>query len=274
MRQPHGKGLFVRSWRVTALLPSNPSASSFALAFRAAGFSWAAPVALGGTVVKLRQRDYWQAMRDNDIRCFGTWVLPEPGPNTVDMARRLVADMHSLGADGVINDPELQYKGHPEQARELHETLRSECRDAGLTLGFTSYSVPDFHPDFPWHAFSDSDFALAQTYDRDNRFDPDYFRTAIAGYQEKGFRNVFPCFGLNDHRTGQSKTVPNLRKHLSLIPASDAVCGWGPPTISRAQWRVLSGWRNGGIAGNNGGSAGIIGASILAVLLGLAALKG
>lgn len=273
MNLPRGKGLFVRSWHVTTQVVTG-SPRSFVDAYRAAGFQWAAPVTLGGTVVKLRQREYWQAMRDSGVKCYGTWVLPEPGPNTLDRARRFVADMHSLGADGVINDPELAYKERPDDAQALHEVLRSECRSAGLTLGFTSYSVPDFHPSFPWEAFRDSDFALAQTYDRDNRFDPRYFQRAIDGYEERGFRNVFPCFGLNDHARRTTKSVPNLRKHLSLIPASQAVCGWGPPTIPSAQWRVLSAWRNGGIAGNSGSGAGLIGGAILALLIGNALLKG
>ena len=274
MALPRGHGLFVRSWNVTR---DARTPQTFASVYRGAGFSFAAPVVLAGNDrSKLRGRDYWSAARAAGIAMHPCWVLPVPATGLDDICARLCEAMASLGAVSLIADPEVEWKGKRAQARSFARSLRSRTREHGLKLGFTSYSLPSMHPDFPWSEFAEvSDFSFAQTYDRDNQFRADYFARAMNEYRAKGFDHPFPCFGLNDHQAGRTKTTAALRRHLGLIPRdAGAVCGWGPVTVPQNAWRLLAGWN----AGATPPTSATGGAAVLAGLLALgglvAAMKG
>lgn len=273
MTLPRGHGMFVRSWRVTREV-SSPR--TFASVYRGAGFSFASPVVLAGnTRAKLRERAYWDAARAAGIEMHPCWVLPEPTSGLDDICARLCEAMAALGALSLIIDPELEFKGKRAQARTFARIVRRRTREHGLKAGFTSYSLPVAHPDFPWSEFAaESDFAFAQTYDRENQFRADYFATAVAQYNAKGFARAFPCYGLNDHRRGTTKRAVDLRRHLALIPTdAPAVCGWGPVTVPVATMRILAAWNAGAVSVASGAKGGALLALLMAIG-GLAALKG
>ncbi len=272
---PRGHGLFVRSWRVTSRGVNSPR--TFASVYRAAHFSFASPVVLAGnTRSKLRESQYWAAARAAGIEMHPCWVLPEPSASIDDICARLCESVARLGARSLIVDPELEYKGKRREAMLLAASMEQRTRQHGLLYGFTSYSLPNAHPDFPWAEFAGADFAFAQTYDARMLFEPDYFARAVSQYRDKGFRVSFPCFGLNDRNANRTKPVPDLRRHLRLIPTdADAVCGWGPPTVPTRQWGALASWNSGTVPrGGLGGMAPLVLGGLTLAGLALAALKG
>jgi hypothetical protein len=272
MGAPAGVALFLRSWRFAS--GANDPASAVRV-YQAAGLRWGMPVVArvrddGSFIAKLREAAYWRAFARAGVPLWGCLLLPKPNDRCLSESLRLVDALAELGAAGLVNDPELEMKGQASFAGRYNDALRRRCADRGIGYAVTSYSITTAHPSFPWEAFADCDFGIAQTYDRDNRFEADYVERALSSWRAKGFSDVIPCRGLNDHQRSRTKSVAALRRHFALLPSPRSAGVWGPVTVPRAQWAELASWAR--TSANGGGRGGRGRGASVALGLGLAGL--
>lgn len=180
-----------------------------------------------------------------------------------EVAPQVLEDVRTLGAAGVVLNPEEAWLGaDDEEARELVTWFRSRR----VPVAVSSYGLPEAHPSFPWAGFGTADVGIAQTYDRRVERDASYADRARAQYRAAGFTTVLVSVGLVDarQRPPQEKSAEELRRHLALRPRGDSVV-WGLPRWSEATCRALAAW---------GSSSGGGGAVLLFVLAILAAVQG
>jgi len=91
------------------------------------------------------------------------WGYPWAGGEET-FVTALVSRAKSIGARGVILDPEVSYKRRPEAMRTLvARTL--DALDESLEVGFTSFGQPAFHPTFPWKEAAALGWGCPQDYD-------------------------------------------------------------------------------------------------------------
>ena len=180
---PRGKAIFVRQWSIL----EHASARAFAAAYAALGMRWAViPITWGSGSHPNRDPAYWRELQRGGIETWAGWFLPTPEgwreqlDSTLDKARE-------LGAVGVVPDPEVEFRDRPGEARAFAQALLAGCRARGLRIATTTYAIPPGDPEV-WRAFAEvSEFGIAQTYDRDEQFDPAYFGRALAHWNALGF---------------------------------------------------------------------------------------
>lgn len=64
----------------------------------------------------------------------------------------LAARAAKAGADCIVIDAEVEYKGRYSQARQYIKSLRAQI-GSEYPVGFTSFAYPDFHPTIPYSVF-------------------------------------------------------------------------------------------------------------------------
>lgn len=64
----------------------------------------------------------------------------------------LAARAAKSGADCIVIDAEVEYKGRHAQAAKYVKRLRSQI-SSDYPVGFTSFAYPDYHPDIPYSVF-------------------------------------------------------------------------------------------------------------------------
>ena len=258
--------MFVRQWAILDT-PGLPSARAFAAAYAALGLRWAViPITWGSGQRPNREPAYWRELARGGIETWAGWFLP-----TLDGWRAqldpTLEKAAELGAVGVVLDPEVEFRGHPAEARALAQALAAGARARGLRVAVTTYAIPPGDPEV-WRAFAEvAEFGIAQTYDRDLQFDPGYFARALEHWRELGFRAVVLAGSLWDHADERPKNRAEVSRHLEQIPKRGSGILWPTVPILRAVLPVIRRWRVG-----SSGSAGIVVA--LLGLVGLAAWKG
>lgn len=91
------------------------------------------------------------------------WGYPWAGGEET-FVNALVSRAKTIGARGVILDPEVSYKSHPQAMRTLvGRTL--DALDESLGVGFTSFGLPRFHPTFPWKEAAALGWGCPQDYE-------------------------------------------------------------------------------------------------------------
>lgn len=242
---PRGKAIFIRTLRAFGSTPA-----AIADKYRRGGFTWASPVTLATTnngshtTQKLRDqlaRDAFAAMRRRGVALFPLWELPNAG-NWREHIEDFLDHAESIRAAGVIVNPELSFRGNPEEAQAFATALRHGAASRGMLVGVTSYGHPAGIRDFPLHTFAVFDFAIALTLDRDNDFGEHYFEQALEQYRAAGFSTIYFAAGLWIHDEGRSKTPDEVRRHLAQIPPSPGVVIWPNISIPDDVWNVLTSW--------------------------------
>ena len=105
---------------------------------------------------------YAKALADAKIDSW-LWGYPCAGGEET-FVTALVSRAKSIGARGVILDPEVSYKRRPDAMRALvARTL--DALDESLEVGFTSFGLPAFHPTFPWKEAAALGWGCPQDYD-------------------------------------------------------------------------------------------------------------
>lgn len=245
-----GKALWLRSWQSIADTPR-----AAVDRYVAAGFSWVSPIALWGGGEVRQWRELHDAFADADVPVWPLWGLPEP-ETWRGALPRFVRHAVSVGARGVVVDPEVEWKDREAEAAEAAAAIRQACDDHGLALAITSYSLPSAHRAFPWGAWlAVADVGIAQTYDRDLRFDPRYPVRARDQWAELAGPDVqIVCAGgLWNHAARRDKTPAEVRRHLAQLPPQDAAIFWSDGSIPPGVWRELKAYRPRRNAAGRGG---------------------
>jgi len=159
---------------------------------------------------------------------MASWLLwIKPIPEDYRRAGALFSFAAEVGAEGVCLNPEVEWKGRPEEARRWIGLMAELADRVGVKLAITSYSRPSFHGDFPWQVFSDAvPLGMPLTYDNRNRFNPSEFTLAAKDYRQVGFSEVIPWGSFWSVDEDRPKAADDLRRHLALIPPTPAIVFW------------------------------------------------
>lgn len=210
------------------------------------GFDWCC--VLGATGVRGVSNDAPAFYRGMNLRGIPTWLLwMKPLPDNYAVADDLFRFARDAGCRGVIVNPEVEWKGRPNDAARFASIVRNYADLTGLRLGFTSYARVDFHRDFPWQVFVDTcDVGMPLTYDNDNSFTPSEFTEAARTYHEVGFDTVIPWISIWNAAETRNKTPDEVARHLSLVPPTPGCLLWNTGLSSptaRAALEVVRAWR-------------------------------
>lgn len=266
MQGATGKGLVIRQWRQVGSTPA-----AVVRRMRLAGYGWVLRVVAWGANaprVDSTEAAYLSALRTAGIPVWLFWGLPKP-ESWRSVLRPLFDLARQHGCPGVAIDPEMEWQDHEPEAQEFCDAIAAER--GGLKVAITSYSMPSFHPRFPWAIFAAvADLGIAQTYDRDLHFDPGYPARCVREWQERGFQEVYPSAGLWAHSANRWKSVAELTRHLAQLPEALGVMVWSAPQrIPSDVWAVLARWRRAAGAMGIGGFLAALGLG-----LGIAAAAG
>lgn len=87
-------------------------------------------------------------------------------PNAVNIANS-INQCTKMGMRGYVFDLEVEMKSSPTRTKIMVETIRhvKKSMHRALTLGFSSFGIPELHPEFPWKEISaEVDCEFRQTY--------------------------------------------------------------------------------------------------------------
>jgi hypothetical protein len=105
---------------------------------------------------------YARALHDAGIDTW-LWGYPWAGGEET-FVNALVSRAKTIGARGVILDPEVSYKARPQAMRAL-VARTIDALDESLGAGFTSFGLPALHPTFPWKEAAALGWGCPQDYD-------------------------------------------------------------------------------------------------------------
>jgi hypothetical protein len=180
-----------------------------------------------------------------DLPTWLHWI--KPIPEDYRAAPRLFAFAAEIGAQGVCLNPEVEWKGKPEEARRWIASMAALADQAGVKLAITSYARPSFHSTFPWRVFSEVvPLGLPLTYDNRNRFDPSDFTLAAKDYRQAGFSEVIPWGSFWSVDEDRPKAADDLRRHLALVPPTPGIVFWNGGLQSaeaRQDAAIVASWR-------------------------------
>ncbi|GAB5543428.1 MAG: hypothetical protein SangKO_031880 [Sandaracinaceae bacterium] len=190
----------------------------------AALFDWACvPVIVSSRRATNRDRAWWRECREAGVLMSGFDWLPTPA-RWRDGLLGALDFLAEVGAVAFVTDPEVEWKGHPEEMAAYMAFVRRECDARGLALGFTSFGTPSFHRPFPWaESLPLADFGLPQVYDRDHALTPGYAARGVREYVERGARVAFPALGAYRRGPTRWRTAAELRAHVALAPAGTRI---------------------------------------------------
>jgi hypothetical protein len=244
-RLPAGKGMW------TGNLAGCGTPAQVAERMRDSGLSWLAVhvLSLGGGRRNRRgtlQR-YFDHIRaevaDPDLG-FWLWGWPKPGEHEA-FVTAIVTAATEVGAQGVIIDVEAAWRwpagnAAREATRRAHATalmglLLPTAHEAGLSVGFTSYGAPWFHPRFPWAQFTGADFNLPQIYDGKNSQDvATYAPRCDREWRALGYRALMPI------SNAYSKNAEQMRALLRhTVVTEGAISWWWWHGANKARWGVI-----------------------------------
>lgn len=176
-------------------------------------------------------------------------VYSLPSPDAVRreperVAERLHVARIAAGADGLIGDHEIAFKGRLEQAVRYRRVLLDGA-DEGVWVGSTSYPIPEWHPDIPWTELAIG-AGIPQLYEtaRDRRL----ARRAIADWRALHGRDVQPALAAFE-TSSPGEGVVQLQGDLLRVCIDDAgaldVDGawiWVDAALDAEERRVMAAW--------------------------------
>lgn len=150
------------------------------------------------------------------------WGWPErkPARRTVfiDTMRRM---LEQTKARGIMINAERPYYGYAKEAAALASELRNAF-GSQISIGLSSYGLPDFHPRFPWSAFAPiCDFGMPQIYDSDHNDGPKYPQRCITSWTKKGYKQLVPTWGAS-----KAHTSAQMREFIERTPKQPGCCWW------------------------------------------------
>lgn len=227
---PIGKGMFVRNWKSTG----TPAAAVEKA--RRAGLSWVSPLygwwgnGTRGPRNESTAALYGQTFKDAGIEVW-PWVYPIPSRHA-DVAKA-IARARALDDDGVILDPEAEYRKKPAAAAQLLAVARAAA--GPLAVGVSSYGYTKYHPTFPFAALSGADFGVPQVYDLKDSQKADYQRKGVQSWRDAGFEIVIPAL------TAASASYDEiLQEYAQAQPIEDgAVVWWDWQTTQGSEWTAI-----------------------------------
>lgn len=226
---PTGKGMFVRNWGAVGT-PAQGVARA-----QSAGLSWVSPLYGWWGVGKKAPRNTSTAQKYGDaFRAAGIevwpWIYPVPGRESEVAAaiQRAVA----YGDDGVILDPEAEYRKKPSAAKTLVSVARKAAH--GLPIGMSSYGYTKYHPTFPYKVFSALDFGVPQVYDLKDKQSTSYQQKGVQSWRNAGFDIVIPAL------TTASASAAEVLAEYSQAPVVDGgVVWWDWQTTQQSEWQAI-----------------------------------
>ena len=170
------------------------------------------------------------ALREAGVRVW-VWGYPHAGHEHEDL-RKLREAALLAGADGILLDPELSYKLHPEYGSKLvSESL--DALDESLGIGVTSYGAMRAHSEFPWRELSGLGFGSPQLYSANRR----QFKAHMADWQMR-WHTVIPSIAAY----GTARVT--LRERFKHLEAGgfDRCIIWSWRQIHGAEWGDIKRW--------------------------------
>jgi len=159
----------------------------------------------------------------------------DPGPK--EEAEAAVSRVRQFGLDGFAIDAEVEYKGHPERAREYVNALRAGLPDVPIAL--SSFYLPDYHPDFPWQEFLvKCDLNMPQIY-WFSRDPVEALKKSLAQHGKFG-KPIFPT-GAAYRMTDTSATPSQIQSFLEAVE-SEGLIGvnfWSWQHATSEMWDVI-----------------------------------
>jgi len=161
---------------------------------------------------------------------LGIWLWGWASPDNPDgFVAEMVEAARQTGAQGIIIDAEVAWKWNGRRTEQLRRTqattlmdqLLPVAREAGLSVGVTSYGATWAHSNFPWAEFARADFGLPQIYDAQNSLDVEtYPRRSIEAWRSLGFRKIMPI------SNAFSKSRSQMQRLLQNTPVPDRAISW------------------------------------------------
>lgn len=166
------------------------------------------------------------------------WLLPAPSTWRA-LAPEVVRTAHSIGAKGIVVNPERAWLGHAAEAAEFSGWLAEQ----GLGVVVSSYAMPP--ATFPLAEFYRRGFyGNPLTFDRDHALETSYLRRSLERWRALGWAGeLVASAGLWNHRANRAKSPDEARAHLRQRPKASIV--WGAGVWSRDLCRVVSEWQAG-----------------------------
>lgn len=217
---PSGKGMFVRS------LSHAGTPEEMVATMQANGLTWVCVQRLWQYEEKdtklLNSGDQMKSYADAVHQAglgFWVWGYPVPGKEN-EFVDTLFDAFDYAEAQGVIIDPEIEYKDTEGTGTTLMTKMLMEAGQRGTFVGVSSFGAPWNFKTFPWAEFACAHFGVPQIYDSKNTQGLDYGRRSTEAWMEHGFRVVIPA------SAAYNKTQDQAAILLSGTPTNQGAIIW------------------------------------------------